>query len=183
MFIDIHELELHPIDFREEIRPDVIDLGREVRQSSVLKTSGHADLVEEHRGKHHKIQDIRLQGQLFTRIEVSCARCLEPVEQPVTRHFDLLYRPLGTDKGAEELSVRDGEAEIGYYQGDGLELEEVLREQVLLAVPLKTLCNERCKGLCAHCGTNLNQGQCCCAELLPDPRWAALKDLRKKLEP
>ena len=58
----------------------------------------------------------------------------------------------------------------------------MLREQILLAVPLRVLCIEECKGLCPHCGKNLNEGQCSCAEPLEDPRWAALKDIRKRLE-
>ena len=182
MFIDIRDLELHPLDFREEIQPDTIDLGDDIRQKAPLKTSGHADLVQEHHGKHNVINDIRLKGDLATRLEVSCARCLEPVEQEMARHFDLLYRPQGVDARAPELSVTDAEAEIGYYRGDGLELEDVLREQILLALPLRTLCSEQCKGLCPHCGKNLNVEQCSCAETLEDPRWAALKDIRKRLE-
>ncbi|HYL14524.1 MAG TPA: DUF177 domain-containing protein [Terriglobales bacterium] len=182
MFIDVHELESHPLDFREEIRPDTIDLGNDIRQKAPLRTSVHADLVQEHHGKHHVINDIRLKGDLATQLEVSCARCLEPVEQEVTRQFDLLYRPQGVDARAEELSVTDAEAEIGYYRGDGLELEDVLREQILLALPLRILCSEQCKGLCPHCGKNLNVEQCSCAEPLEDPRWAALKDIRKRLE-
>ena len=182
MFIDIHELELHPLDFREEFRPEVIDLGPGVRQRSPLKASGHAELVEEHHGKHKKLQDIRLKGDLSARLEVSCARCLEPVQHEVARSFELLYRPLGSDAGQEELSVTDAEAEIGYYQGEGLELEDVLREQVLLALPLKLLCRDDCQGLCPHCGKNLNEGKCACAETVEDPRWAALKEIRKKLE-
>ncbi|HEY1262465.1 MAG TPA: DUF177 domain-containing protein [Terriglobales bacterium] len=182
MFIDIHELEAHPLDFREEIRPDVIDLGEDVRQVSLLNITGHADLVEEHHGKHRSIQDIRLTGDLRTRLEVGCARCLDPVQHEVTRSFDLLYRPLGVDARAPELSVTDAEAEIGYYQGDGLQLEDVLREQVLLAMPLKSLCREECKGLCPHCGKNLNVENCTCSEEHEDPRWTALKDIRRKLE-
>lgn len=182
MFIDVHELELHPLDFREEIGPDKIDLGEELRQVNVLKTSGRADLVEEHHGKHHKLQDIRLKGDLSTRLQLNCARCLEPVMQDVTRSFDLLYRPQGSDAGHAELSVTDAEAEIGYYTGKGIELDDVLREQVLLAVPLRVLCNEDCKGLCPHCGKNLNEGPCSCAAPLEDPRWEALKDIRKILE-
>ena len=74
------------------------------------------------------------------------------------------------------------EAEIGYYQGEGLLLEDLLREQVLLAVPLKVICREDCKGLCPHCGKNLNEeGACSCADELEDPRWAALKEIRSKL--
>ena len=181
MFIEIQELELHPIDFREEFSPGAIDLGTEVRQLSPLISTGRADLVEEHHGKHEVVQDIRLKGQLETSLEVACARCLEQVVLPVERSFDLLYRPLGTDSGHEELSVTDAEAEIGYYQSEGLLLEDTLREQVLLSVPLKTLCREDCKGLCPHCGKNLNESECSCTEQLEDPRWAALKEIRSKL--
>ena len=148
---------------------------------TVLRSEGRADLVEEHHGKHQIVQDIRLKGKLETELEVACARCLEPVDLPVQRSFDLLYRPFGTDAGRKELSVTDAEAEIGYYTGEGLLLEDALREQVLLAVPLKSLCRENCKGLCPHCGKNLNEDACSCADDLEDPRWGALKEIRTKL--
>ena len=182
MLIEIAELELHPIDFQEEFPPDAIDMGADVRQLSVLKTSGRAQLVEEHHGKHNVIKDIRLQGDLATTLELPCARCLDPVRQDVARTFDLLYRPLGTDAGNEELSVTAAEAEIGYYQGEGVLLEDALREQVLLSVPLKVVCREECKGLCPSCGKNRNTDPCSCPPVVGDPRWAALKDLREKLE-
>jgi uncharacterized protein len=182
MFLDIKELELHPLDFEEDFPPDVIDLGSEVRQHTPLKTAGRAEVVEEHHGKHKIIKDIRLRGRLSTGLELQCARCLEPVPQEVAREFELLYRPLGADAGRDELSVTDAEAEIGYYQGDGVLLEDVLREQVLLALPLKITCCEDCKGLCPHCGKNLNQEQCSCVVPAEDPRWAALKDIRGRLE-
>jgi len=182
MLIEIQELELHPIDFREEFSPGAVDLGPDLRQRTGLRSEGRADLVEEHHGRHKVIQDIRLKGMLDTSIEVACARCLEPVILPVKRSFDLLYRPLGSDAGHEELSVTDAEAEIGYYQGKGLLLEDTLREQVLLAVPLKTVCREECKGLCPQCGKNWNEGPCSCAPPVGDPRWSALKEIRDKLQ-
>ena len=182
MFLDIKELQLRPLEFAEEFQPNVIDLGGELRQRTPLATSGRAELVEEHHGKHKVIKDIRLRGRLATTIEMTCARCLEPVTQDLRREFELLYRPLGADAGRDELSVTDAEAEIGYYQGEGVLLEDVLREQVLLALPLKVTCREDCKGLCPHCGKNLNVEQCSCAEPVEDPRWTALKDIRKKLE-
>ncbi len=182
MFLDIKELELHPLDFEEEFQPDVIDLGGEARQRTPLKAAGHAEVVEEHHGKHQIIKDIRLRGRLSTGLELQCARCLEPVNRDVTREFELLYRPLGTDAGRDELSVTDAEAEIGYYQGDGILLEDVLREQVLLALPLKVTCHEGCKGLCLHCGKNLNEEKCSCSVPMEDPRWAALKEIRDRIE-
>lgn len=182
MFLDIKELGLHPLDFEEEFQPDVIDLGGEARLRGPVKASGRAEVVEEHHGKHQVIKDIRLRGRLSAGLELQCARCLEPLRQDVKRDFELLYRPLGADAGRDELSVTDAEAEIGYYQGNGLLLEDVLREQVLLALPLKVTCREDCKGLCPQCGKNLNQEQCSCSIEVEDPRWAALKDVRSRLE-
>jgi uncharacterized protein len=181
MFFDLRELELHPIDFAEEFQPNAIDLGGDVRQITPLKSRGRAELVEEHHGKHKLIKDIRFRGRLATSLELACARCLEPVQEEIAREFELLYRPRGSDAGRDELSVTDAEAEIGYYQGDGISLEDVLREQVLLAVPLKVTCREDCRGLCPHCGRNLNQEQCSCAVPMEDPRWAALKEIRIRL--
>ena len=182
MFIEIHQLELQPLDFEEEYPAGAIDFGPDITQRGGLEAAGRAELIEEHHGKHQKIRDIRLKGEVATALELACARCLEPVVQPVARNFDLLYRPLGVDAGQKELSVTTTEAEVSYYQGEGLLLEDAVREQVLLALPLKVICREDCKGLCPHCGKNLNTEQCSCAEPLEDPRWSALKEIRNKLE-
>ena len=181
MFFEIKDLQLHPIDFEEKFQPGIIDLGPDYRQRTPIISSGRADLVEEHYGKHKIIQDIRVQGKLATSLELNCARCLEPITQNVKRDFDLLYRPQGADAGRDEMSVTDAEAEIGYYEGRGVQLEDVLREQVLLAIPLKVTCRDNCKGLCPHCGKNLNEEQCGCEVSVDEPRWAALKDIRSKL--
>jgi uncharacterized protein len=182
MFIEVHELELHPVDFGVEFPPEAIGLGPEILQVEPLSAQGRAELVEEHHGgKGRKIQDIRLVGRLATRVERYCDRCLEPVERRVDRGFDLLYRPQGIDGGQEEQSVPAVEAEIGYYSGEGLLLEDALREQVLLALPMKTVCREDCKGLCPRCGKNLNQEACSCPAPA-DARWEALGDLKQKLQ-
>lgn len=179
MFIDIHVLEVRRIEFDETFQPQVIDLGADVRQVGPLATEGHAELLTEHHGgRGGVIEDIRLVGKLATSIETVCARCLELVRSDIRREFDLLYRPQGSDAGHQELSVTQAEAEIGYYSGSGLELQDVLREQVLLSVPLRMLCTEQCKGLCPHCGKNLNVEGCSCESRPADPRWDALKDLK-----
>jgi len=182
MLIEINDLELQPLDFEENYPPGAIDLGPDMHQRTPLHAAGRAQLVEEHHGKHQLIKDIRLAGELSTSLEMPCARCLEPVIENVQRKFDLLYRPLGVDAGREELSVTGAEAEISYYQGESLLLEDAVREQVLLALPLKVICREDCKGLCPHCGINLNSAQCSCTEPIEDPRWSALKEIRSKLE-
>ena len=182
MLIEIRELEAHPVDFLEEIPSGAIDFGPDIHQSGTLEASGRAQLVQEHHGKHQLINDIRVTGGFAIKVELSCARCLEPINREVTRKFDLLYRPRGADAGREELSVTAVEAEVGYYEGGGLLLEDLLREQILLALPFRAICREDCRGLCVHCGRNLNLEQCGCAEPFEDPRWSALKDIREKFE-
>ncbi len=182
MFLDIHDLELHPVEFKEEFAPGTIDFGMDFEQRGPLRSAGRADLVEEHHGKHNVVRDIRLQGDVSMRLEFACARCLEPVVQDVETKFDLLYRPLGVDAGEAERSISGTEAEISYYEGAGLLLEDALREQVLLAAPLKVLCREACKGLCPQCGKNWNTETCDCTKPTGSQSWAALKDLREKLE-
>lgn len=182
MLIEVRELEVHPVDFDERIGPGVIDFGPDIRQSGDITSAGRAQLVRERHGKHELIDDIRVVGDFSTNVELACARCLEPIARTVANKFDLLYRPQGSDAGREELSVTAVEAEVGYYQGEGLLLEDVLREQILLALPLRAVCKDECKGLCPHCGKNLNLEQCSCAEPLEDPRWSALKDIREKLQ-
>lgn len=182
MLIEIRELERHQVDFDEQIAPGAIDFGSEVRQTGKLASKGRAQLVQEHHGKHQLINDIRIAGDFATRVEILCARCLEAIVRDVANKFELLYRPQGADAGKEERSVTAVEAEIGYYQGEALLLEDVLREQVLLALPLRAICREDCKGLCPHCGKNLNLEQCNCAEPVDDLRWSALKEIREKLE-
>jgi uncharacterized protein len=182
MFIRVKELELRKLEFDENFQPGTIDFGAEVRQVSPLHTSGRAELIREHHGKGSVVEDIRFVGELSSKLELSCARCLEPVQQTIARDFDLIYRPLGVDRGQDEVSISQAETEIGYYEGEGLLLEDVLREQVLLAVPIRLICRDSCKGLCPHCGKNLNNEACDCKDETSDPRWDALKDLRKNLQ-
>ena len=181
MLISIRELEAHEVKFSQQLRPGAIDYGPDLRQHTALATQGRAELVEERRGHGQALEDIRVVGDFSTQLELRCARCLEPVLREVSGDFDLIYRPLGADAGMEERSIRGAEADIAYYQGEGLMLEDLLREQVLLAVPLKAVCNEGCRGLCPSCGKNLNVEACDC-QPVPDDRWGALHGIRDKLK-
>jgi uncharacterized protein len=174
-------LEVRKLDFDEQLRPGQIDLGADYAQRGPLHTTGSATLVEEHRGGKNVVKDIRLVGDLQATVEMRCARCLESVTRAITQDFDLLYRPLGADAGAAETHLAEADVEIGYYQGGGILLEDVLKEQVLLAAPLKVVCSEECQGFCSICGANRNQQSCNCVVEAPDPRWSALNEIRDKL--
>jgi len=182
MFISIKELEVSKVQCSQQLAPETLELLADLRQSGVLKTHGRAELLAEHRGGKNVVKDIRVVGDFSTEVEVRCARCVEPVPTKVGGDFDLLYRPLGVDAGKDERSISEAETEIGYYSGEGIELEDVLREQILLALPAKIVCAESCRGFCPGCGRNLNLESCACEEQPPDPRWAALAEIKNKLK-
>ncbi|MGP8253230.1 MAG: YceD family protein [Terracidiphilus sp.] len=182
MEFKVIELEREPVEFDLELEPGAVDLGEEAQQVGRLGAKGRAEVIHEHRGPKEIVADIRLKGSFQGKFEVPCARCVEPVEIPLGADFDLIFRPLGVDGGAAERSITAPETEIGYYQEDSLALEEVLREQVLLSLPVRTLCKEDCKGLCPRCGANRNNQPCTCDEGPNDPRWEALGGLRGRIK-
>ncbi len=184
MLISVHDLQLHgeQLNFEQEWQPESIDLGPDIRQAKPLTANGRALLVREHHGRKGSIEDIRLVGGFSTGLEILCARCLDPVAREIRRDFDLLYRPQGADAGQDELHLEAKEVDVAYYRGEGVLLEDVLREQVLLAVPIKTVCREDCKGLCPRCGQNLNANPCGCAPADSDARWSGLRSIRDKLK-
>ncbi len=157
MEFKIVELEREPIEFDRAFQPGSIDYGDEAEQTSALLAEGRAEVLHEHRGPKEIVADIRLKGRWEGNFEVPCARCVEPVPTHLNGDFDLIFRPLGADAGPGERSISAVETEIGYYQKDSLLLEDVLREQVLLSLPVRTLCKPDCKGLCPRCGQNRNR--------------------------
>jgi uncharacterized protein len=178
----VSELEREPVDFDLEVAPGAVDLGEEAVQKGPLAATGRAEVIHEHRGPRDIVADIRLKGSFAGRFEVPCARCIEPVEIPLSADYDLIFRPSAADAEATERSITAPETEIGYYLGDGLSLEDVLREQVLLSLPVKTLCKPDCKGLCPRCGADRNSQPCTCDVGPSDPRWEALAGLRSQIE-
>lgn len=178
----ISDLDREPADFDLELPPGAVDLGDEAVQEGPLATSGRAEVLHEHRGPKEVVADIRLRGRFSGHFQVPCARCVEPVHLPLEAGFDLIFRPAGADADATERSITAQETEIGYYQKDSLLLEDVLREQVLLSLPVRTLCKPDCKGLCPRCGQNRNSQLCTCDVGPSDPRWEALAGLRGRME-
>jgi uncharacterized protein len=128
----------------------------------------------------HKDGDsYRVSGRIATRLELECGRCLEAFEVPVDSTFELRYVPEPAASGADaaEREVTEDDLTTAYYSEDAIDLAELTHEQFVLALPMKPLCTEACKGLCPHCGTNLNEETCDCRPTWTDPRLAALQGL------
>jgi uncharacterized protein len=129
----------------------------------------------------HKDKDaFRLVGTVRTELELPCSRCLEPFRFPVGIAFDQRYLPQPEASLDEERAVAEEDLETSFYRDEQIDLNELLREQFYLALPMKPLCREECKGLCAQCGTNLNTGTCDCSSEWEDARLAALKQLKMR---
>lgn len=171
MIFTLTELEHHPILFEVSYPPGELTFSDELTQTTDLIASGSATLL------HNTLGEIRVRGQIKVGMTTVCDRCLESAPLAFDSEFDFFYRPV-IKKGAHgEVHLEEGEIDISFYEGDGVKLEDVLREYVLLSQPMRALCQDGCKGLCPQCGANLNRAACNCA---PTPRsspWAALKDL------
>jgi uncharacterized protein len=116
-------------------------------------------------------------GRFSTRLGLVCSRCLEPFEVPVEASFDLRYVPQAENTGDGEREIVEEDLTTAYYREGTLDIGELLHEQFELALPMKPLCEEACRGLCPECGTNLNRARCDCAPRWEDPRLAPLKGL------
>ena len=163
MLITPIQLEKDPLLFDESIPPGALDYAPDITQAGPLPVHGRADLILENHGHRHQVADIRLRAEWHGDFEILCARCVEPVPTPLGGDFDLIFRPHSADADPGERAITPDETEIGYYEHSGLPLEDVVREQVLLTLPSRTLCKPDCKGLCPRCGQNLNLAPCNCS--------------------
>ena len=124
--------------------------------------------------------DVRVRGSLVAQLTAPCDRCLEPVMLPVDRDFDLFYTRsdvVTADAGEKELQLKD--LDFAFLQGEEIDLDELVREQLALTVPVRVLCREDCLGLCPECGIDRNRESCSCPPPM-DPRWQAVADLREQ---
>jgi uncharacterized protein len=111
-------------------------------------------------------QTVHVRGRMAAGLGLECGRCLEPFTQPLDQELDLFYLPHRPDQEREEedeVELSDHEIVVAYYRDNRVDLGEMVREQVFLALPMKRLCREDCRGLCPTCGANRNALACGCA--------------------
>jgi len=121
--------------------------------------------------------EVFVNGHIKTRVAVECDRCLKQVELPVDADFELEYVTGTAYESTEAAELGEDELSVSVFDGEAIDVDEIVKEQVLLAVPTRTLCRPDCKGICPDCGIDKNTGDCACETSEVDPRWAALKNL------
>ncbi len=198
MFLDLERLppEGEAVDRTLDARGLAID-GQEFRLLSDVQLKGWIQPVDSGGERAY-----RLEGSMSCRIEVPCVRCLEPFLMDIQEKMDLLYLPQsqnvapgpvappsasatthrreGSTRRGDDVEGRGLEADdlaASFYQDERIDLAQMVLEQIVLALPMKPLCQEDCRGLCPECGVNRNTTSCACVLEETDPRWATLKTL------
>lgn len=187
VFVALDEITDQGRDLKETLSKEYLD---DVLEAHGRSTGYHARTpatLEAHVSKTSGA--FRLDGKLNVPLAGECRRCLAPVEMDVPVDFQLNLvkaprspqrqagpqeSPVDHTKGSFEIEDADDQV----IEGGVVDVLDIVREQILLAVPANILCSETCLGLCAHCGANLNEGDCSCPQAEPDPRWAALRRLK-----
>lgn len=177
MVLNLQELEVRPVEFDVELPAGEIEFDGRLRQASSLHAKGVAELV------NPSIGELRLRGHLKVMINGPCDRCLETATIPVDKAFDLRYYPAEQLETSGEDEIDEDASEVAYYESNRLELNEILREVVLLAMPMQLVCSDACKGICPTCGQNRNLQDCRCAAKTTDDRWSKLMAFRAELSP
>ena len=174
MRIEVESLTGAAKPFAHTYRPEEVALDEEelARLTSPATVEGVAS---------RKGEEVRLRGKISAEVEVSCDRCLARLRLPMEVEFDTAFIPRESEAGkTENVELLSADMGLAAYEGDAVDLDELVREQITLALPSRRLCREECKGLCPECGADLNAGECSCERGGTDPRWAALAGLKDK---
>jgi uncharacterized protein len=177
VLLNLQELELRPVHFDVDIPAGELDYDQRLKQTSVLRAQGTAEML------NNSLGEVRIHGSLAVTVEAACDRCLETARLPIEKDFDLHYLPSEQLEEGGEKAIEEEASEVAYYDSSNLDLNDILREVVLLALPMQVVCTEACKGICPSCGQNRNVKDCRCETRAADDRWSKLKALRTELSP
>jgi len=166
--IDLTRADTEPLEFDE--RPVVSPAagGSDVVSVEPVRLAGRVERA----GK-----GFLLAGVVEGAAKLKCVRCLADFDFTFSDSLDLHLLPLDTAPREDETRLNQGDLEVRFYAEPQVDLAELAAEQFALAVPMKPLCAETCRGICPRCGANLNQGACACPPETDD-RLAVLKDFR-----
>jgi uncharacterized protein len=170
MRIELENLEGGKGSFAHVYQPDDLNpVDERVSLSAPAEVNGNVRLSG---------NQVFVNGHVDTRVQVECDRCLKPVELPVNADFTLEYISGSDYESSQVAELTEDAMLVAVFDGEAIDVDEIVKEQILLAVPTRMLCREDCKGICPDCGSDRNTGECNCVTTEIDPRWAALKNLK-----
>ena len=173
MFIEIEDLEPEPLHVHHIFPAGEIKFSHE---DAVLNDPVTVDFSLD-----HKDRSLHIEGMVATAILFRCSRCTKESKKDLSAGFDLSYlpQPVWSDKNAE-VELKYDDMEVASYDGIAFNVNMMVLEQIELAIPMKLICREECKGLCYKCGADLNEGTCPCSSEKDDARLSVLLDFRNK---
>lgn len=171
MIVDFSQDNESVINFAHVFQPGEIDLNDET-----ATVAGELEVA----GRAHRIAETAdIAGTIVGKLGVACHRCIEPFEVPIDIRFDDSFVTLDTyEQSKAEHEIGGADLNVSIFDGERIDLGEIVREQILLNVPTHLLCDENCAGLCENCGANKNAVACDCHKDEIDPRWNALRELK-----
>lgn len=170
MLIELAAVGSRPKNIDEAYAPGTIDLeGEPLELASDILLHGVL---------RRRALGVELTGNLRADLRLACSRCLKPVEYKLDQDFRAVFVNPDQDLEGAEVQLDDELLDQSVAEDGVVELTDVVREQLLLAVPARAFCEEECRGLCPQCGSDLNLIDCKCGEGDIDPRWAALSKLK-----
>lgn len=136
----------------------------------------NVDLEIQKRSDH-----IRVTGSIRGLLELACHRCLEPVQHELDEAVDLFLIEEAPSEESEEADLEVEDLEYEFYDGEAIEVDQLIAEQIFLSLPHKVLCSDQCRGLCPRCGANINTEPCGCDREESLSPFAKLQALRGSL--
>lgn len=127
-------------------------------------------------------QEVFIKGIVNGEVELQCSRCLKDYNMPIKTLFEITYHPVEELNKEELLELKRDEMDVDFYREGLIDTEDIVRDQILLNVPMKPLCSENCRGLCPLCGNDLNEVDCGCEKKEIDPRFAVLQSLLRRMK-
>lgn len=126
---------------------------------------------------------LRITGDIQGTLRVACHRCLEEFSWELREEVDLhlLVEKPEAEEDEEEPEFEEEDLDIEFFDGEVIDVDRLVAEQIFLALPYKLLCSDACKGLCPRCGANLNTETCTCAKDTGGGTFAALGALKERL--
>ena len=155
-----------------------IDDLNEVYKNGQVREFRFPPSIDVHLVYYRSGQQIFFNGWLAGTLEATCSRCLSAYSFALNKEFEFVLSPDPSKSGRKIEELRKEDLGLSYYSTEEINLTPLIREQVMLALPTRPLCEEDCRGLCGGCGVNLNHETCSCTTLTDDPRTAIFRTLK-----
>jgi len=175
LFIEIESLTDEPLQFHHRYAEGELAFEHE---EATLSSPVTVDFVLTHKGL-----ELSIDGNVEATVRMKCARCLREFSRDLDEAFRLFYatHPRVSGPGAE-IELKYDDMGVGFYDGVRFDVDIMIAERIAMALPMRSLCREDCKGLCFSCGKDLNEGACQCESAPPDSRMSVLLEFRRKME-